>query len=170
MPKGEKLPTRVPETGPEVISSTLYSVEHFRKLKPVDKHDSKECSKRVDMFFKYCIENDCLPTVELLCLALGRSRQTLIEWQHDEGCENGKIVERAKAGINAMLTNMALTNKVNSVYVMFSQKSNFGYVEPKEPIEIAVSKPGIAPLSVNSILEQLPDLPEPLLQTDMNEE
>ena len=74
------------------------------ELPPCKKCDPEGIKERIGLMFKYCEENDRRPTVELLSVFVGVSRTTLWQWEQDEHSEAGRIVARAKAAINAIIT------------------------------------------------------------------
>ncbi len=178
MAKGEASPIKTPEAKAEIVSSILNNIDTMRSFEPVTKDDAETCRERIKIVFDYCKEYGRIPTVELLCLVLGRSRTTLWEWQRDEKCENGRIIEQAKATINALMTEMAITGAVNPVYVMFSQKCNYGYVEPRQEIALEVKPQNVAPMSREAIAAEFGNLLEenssillpPLPNTDIESE
>lgn len=115
------------------------------KLPPCRKCDPTEIKQRIEMMFKYCEENDRRPTVELLSVFVGVSRTTLWQWEQDEDSEAGRIVERAKAAINAIITEIGFSGAAPYQFVIWNQKNNYGY---KDVVELL---PG------NKNIDNLPD-------------
>lgn len=96
-------------------------------LPPCRKCDPEGIKERIGMMFKYCEENDRRPTVELLSVFVGVSRTTLWQWGQDENSEAGRIIERAKAAINAIITEIGFSGAAPYQYVIWNQKNNYGY-------------------------------------------
>lgn len=107
-------------------SEILMVFNTFRRMPPVHKDEIEEIKKRLDDYFGICAENGIIPTVEAMGLIFGISRQTIWKWQKSD-CEAGRIVERAKEVINAMIATATINGKVNPVYSIWLQKNHFGY-------------------------------------------
>ena len=90
--------------------------------------------------FKFCEEEERRPTVELLSAFLGVSRVALWKWQRDEESEAGRLIERAKAIINAFITELAMSGKAPYQYVIWNQKNNEGYRDVVEIVPGSVEK------------------------------
>jgi hypothetical protein len=110
----------------------------LRKMPPVSKGNPAEVEQRIDDYFKLCEETKMPPSVEGLTLACGVSRVTLLKWQNDGYSEAGRIIARAKSVINACISTAALSGRLNPVYAIWQQKSNFQMSE-KVSEEIAES-------------------------------
>lgn len=117
-----------PTTEPGEISSMVKGYETLWELPPVRKGEVELAKQRIAEYFQFCQSADRKPSVEGLALALGTSRQNLWLWEQ-AGDEMGEIVARAKALINAMLTDFAMNNKIPCVYGIWLQKNHFGYTE-----------------------------------------
>lgn len=135
-----------PTTKPGEISSMVKGYETLWELPPVRKGEVELAKQRIAEYFQFCQSADRKRSVEGLALALGTSRQNLWLWEQ-AGDEMGEIVARAKALINAMLTDFAMNNKIPCVYGIWLQKNHFGYSETKQ-IEI------IPPRESHKTLEQ----------------
>lgn len=137
MARANNSPTNLgkPDLTTTEMSDLLEVLDGFRQLPPVSKNDVQELNRRLDGYFKACSDNGVLPTVESMCLTCGVSRQALWKWQQD-GSEAGKIIERAKEVINAILATSAICGKVNPVYAIWLQKNHFAYSDT-QTLEIA---------------------------------
>lgn len=140
------------------IGNYLKEFDEIMKIPPCRKSDPEGVRERISKMFQYCEENNRRPTVELLSAFIGVSRMSLWKWQQDETSEAGKLIEQAKALINAFLTELALTGNAPYPYVIWSQKNNEGY---KEVVEILPgNKESELPEKeqiIKSLPEQLPD-------------
>lgn len=127
-PKSNFPNAQQPSVKPGEISSMVKGYETLWELPPVRKGEVELAKQRIAEYFQFCQSADRKPSVEGLALALGTSRQNLWLWEQ-AGDEMGEIVARAKALINAMLTDFAMNNKIPCVYGIWLQKNHFGYTE-----------------------------------------
>ena len=116
---------------PSEIGKIVSIMDSLRKMKPVSKRNPEEIQERITEYLKVCSENEIRPTVEGMALSLGVTRAMLWKWEQDEGSEAGKIVSRAKELINAMITTLSCTGKINPMYGIWLQKNHFGYSDTK---------------------------------------
>lgn len=137
------------------IGKSIGRLDEVMNLPPCKKNEPKEVEERIKQMFQFCKEDNRRPTVELLSAFLGVSRITLWKWQSDENSEAGRLVERAKEVINALLTEMAMTNKAPYPYVIWSQKNNEGY---REVVELIPTRERETLPTKESIINKLPDL------------
>lgn len=125
------------------------------ELPPCRKCDPEGIKERVAMMFKYCEENDRRPTVELLSVFVGVSRVTLWQWEQDEHSEAGRAVERAKAAINAIITEIGFSGTAPYQYVIWNQKNNYGY---RDVVEVVPGSKGTDDLpDKEKIIKSIPD-------------
>ena len=115
-------------------------------LPPIDISDDKQVSDRIELYFKYCVENDRRPQVVGMCNWLGISRQTLNEWKNGEvrSSTHGDIVKRAYGVMEEMWTDYMLYGKVSPPTGIFLSKNWFNYkdvadvvVTPNNPYQAA---------------------------------
>lgn len=139
-----------PKCTPQEIGQGVAALDELRKLPPVRKRDPAGVRERLDFYFETCQERGLKPTVESMVLALGITRQAAWEWQQ-EGSEAGRLIERAKALINALLTQYAMDGKVAFPYVIWSQKNNFQYCDKVEVTAV----PGKEELETQNLLDKL---------------
>lgn len=113
-------------------------------LPPIDISDEKQVSDRIEMYFKYCVENDRRPQVVGLCNWLGVTRETLNTWRNGEYRNNthSDIVKRAYGVMEEMWTDYMLYGKVNPPTGIFLSKNWFNYkdvadvvVTPNNPMQ-----------------------------------
>lgn len=122
-----------PSVSAEEMSLLIEHMNELQKMPRVKDIDGIE--KRIQYYFEYCINNSIRPGVEGMCLALGTSRQTLLNWQN-EGGKKGELIDRAKQLIAALLENWSVTGKINPVTAIFLMKNHFNYVDKAE-VEVA---------------------------------
>lgn len=135
-----------PDATPEEIGALVEALDGLRKLPPVNKNDPEGVKTRLDYYFQYCAEYGVRCSVEGMVLALGRSRQTLWEWENDPKSKSGELIRRAKELVNTMLTAWTMTGKINPVFSIWLQKNHFGYSDTKT-LEIRQAQPERATMS-----------------------
>ena len=140
---------------PDIESGEIaYKLDTFAEIANWEfTNDPEKVEQRIKWFFKFCADRDQRPTVELLATALNTSRQTIWGWEQ-RGGRLGNAVSQAKRIINALLTEWGAEGKMNPIYVIWSQKNNFGYrdsvsVEMDSPRQLA------ATLSPEQIAERI---------------
>lgn len=138
------------------VGKFVSGFDKIMELPPCRKNEPEEVQKRIEMMFKFCEENGRRPTVELLSVFLGVSRTGLWKWEHDENSEAGKIIGRAKAAINAIITEIGFSGTSPYQYAIWCQKNNFGY---RDVFEFVPGKNVEDDLpSKETIIKKLPDL------------
>ena len=128
-------PQQQPDIEPGQLSLMVADMAELRKLSPVQ--TDAEIEARLDFFFDWCARKQMRPTVGLMCLCLGYSRQTLWNWQQ-RGGKRGELIDRAKQILEALTENWLLTGKTNPVSGIFILKAQFGF---KDVINIETSAP-----------------------------
>lgn len=130
----------------------------------------EEIRSRIDQMFSLCMETETRPTVELLCLALKVTRQTLLDWQK-AGEERGEIVTLAKQVLAALTDNWGMSGKLNPAAYCFNMKNNWGYcdtisIKAEESKEITpeISASDIAARHQIGQPMKRPELPADLLE------
>lgn len=122
-----------PDVSKEELSVLIERMNDQRKLSRVA--TAEEVEQRVSEYFDACIQNSVRPGVEGMALALGTTRQTLLNWQN-EGNQKGEIITRAKQMLAALLESWSMTGKINPVTSIFLLKNHFGYADKTE-VEVA---------------------------------
>lgn len=122
-----------PDVSKEELSILIKRLNDQRKLTKVA--TPEEVEQRVTEYFDACIQNSIRPGVEGMALALGVTRQTLLNWQ-SEGNQKGEIITRAKQMLAALLESWSMSGKINPVTSIFLLKNHFGYADKSE-IEFA---------------------------------
>jgi len=120
-----------------------YALESWN-LPPIDISDENQVSDRIEMYFKYCIENDRRPQVVGMCNWLGISRNTLNTWKNGEyrNSTHSDIVKRAYSLMEEMWVDFMQCGKVNPATGIFLAKNWYGYkdvadvvVTPNNPLQ-----------------------------------
>lgn len=120
---------------PGEISAIVEKISYLRGLQRPQ--TDEEVEERVKYFFRWCVDNDVRPGVELLALSLGTTRQTLWNWQK-EGGRKGEIITLAKQVLAALIENWGQTGKINPAALCFIMKNNFGY---SDNVQVEVTQP-----------------------------
>lgn len=124
---------------PEAVNHALKSIMHWqrREIPATD----EEFAERLNEFFQRCCENNEIPTVEKMAIALGTYRQHLWEWevQETKGRLVSDMIKRAKAMISAMDAELAMTGKIQPVVYIFRAKNYYGM---KDQVDFSTSENG----------------------------
>lgn len=97
--------------------------------------DDDECAERLNVFFREMMASGEIPTVEKLCLSLGTTRKTVLDWENGTmGAGRSHMIKKAKeilAGIDAELVS---AGKIPQITYIFRSKNFFGMVDKQEHI------------------------------------
>jgi len=122
---------------------TTKFLAHSLKMWDLDKLDFNYpdlVESRVRWYFELCVEDDTKPSMEGLAMALGISRNRLINFASDRKIsankESMEIVGRSIQMLNAMMTDFMMNNKVQPLTGIFLMKNNFGYSD-KTDVQVA---------------------------------
>ena len=113
-----------PDIEPDQLSLMVTDMAELQGLKPVKTDD--EVEDRLKFFFEWCSQKHIRPTVSLMCLCLGYSKQTLWNWQK-KGGRRGELIDRAKQVLEALMEQWMTTGKINPVSGIFCLKAAFGW-------------------------------------------
>ena len=118
----------------------------------------EELENRIEAFFRWCMEHDRRPGVELLALACGCDRRTLWEWGKRDD-RRGRAVRTAKQVIIALVEQWGSTGKINPAALIFTLKNIAGW---KDQVDIAAvpmhtPTPSMTPEQIARRIEQ--DIP-----------
>lgn len=143
------------DTDKDLIKQVIYNNLHWYKLGIKEKcQNDDEIEQRTIYFFEYCLDNGERPTVEKYCLALGYSRNTVLEWENGHNNASKRrmsIIKNAKECISAYDADMVIQGKLNPVPYIFRAKNYYGMrdqqdivVQPKQSITDDIDADAIA--------------------------
>jgi len=127
----EKNTTARPE---EIARAVKNAFQYFHR--DIVKTD-EECAARIDAYFRDCYEQQMIPTVENLSLALGTVRRTLWGWENGEGCSQARsnMVKKAKQILASIDAELVSSGKIPQVVYIFRAK-NFYQMSDQQEITI----------------------------------
>lgn len=114
---------------PSFVRKTVSELKEIYSLPPVETDEDVE--QRILDFFQFCERTGQRPGVELLTLFLGRTRQTINNWEHGIGCslERTEMINHCKSLITSFLEQAHLSGEVNAISCLFLSKVWMGYRE-----------------------------------------
>lgn len=137
---------------PEEIARAIQnSFQYFNRQ--IVKSD-EECAERINGYFKDCHDQQMLPTIENMSLALGTVRQVLWQWENGQGCSRARtdMIKKAKQILAAIDAELVSSGKIPQVVYIFRAK-NFWQMSDQQ--EIIVSAPNIdQDMSANDIAKR----------------
>lgn len=86
-------------------------------------------------YIEQCMKNQMKPTLAGLALAIGVTRQTLLDYINGNTPipkENREILQRYNTLLNSLMEDYMMNGKVNPVTGLFISKNNFGYKDTQE--------------------------------------
>ena len=93
----------------------------------------EECIERLNEYFKRVIENDEIPTVEKMCVALGAARNTVWEWEQGKlGSTRANIIKKAKDISAALDAELVSKGKIPQITYIFRSKNYYGMKDNQE--------------------------------------
>lgn len=109
----------------------------FKYLNVPRPQNDDEIAERINNYFQDCFDNDDIPLIENMALAIGVTRTTLWEWENGGKGSNpvrANMVKKAKeilAGIDAFLVSKG---KIPQVTYIFRAKNFFGMKDQQEVV------------------------------------
>ena len=127
----EKNTTARPE---EIAQAVRNAFQYFNR--ECVKSD-EECAERINGYFRDCFEQQMIPTVENLSLALGTVRQVLWQWENGQGCSSKRtdMVKKAKQILASIDAELVSSGKIPQVVYIFRAK-NFYQMSDQQEITI----------------------------------
>ena len=86
--------------------------------------------KKIEEYFADCEQKKEVPTVCGLALAVDMTRETLLQYEKQEGFSDP--IKKAKMKIAANYERMMVTGKGSAVGLIFNLKNNFGWRDQQE--------------------------------------
>ena len=117
---------------PEEIAKAIQNAfQYFNR--DIVKTD-EECAERINGYFRDCHEQQMLPTVECLSLALGTTRKTVWDWENGLGCSKlrSDMIKKAKQILAAIDAELVSSGKIPQVVYIFRAKNFFGMSDQQE--------------------------------------
>ena len=127
----EKNTTARPE---EIARAVQNAFQYFHR--DIVKSD-EECAERINGYFRDCYEQQMIPTVENLSLALGTVRRTLWDWENGICCtkERSNMIKKAKQILASIDAELVSAGKIPQVVYIFRAK-NFYQMADQQEIKI----------------------------------
>lgn len=118
----------------EIAKAITNAFQYFNR--EIVKSD-EECAERINGYFKDCAEQQMLPTVENLSLALGTVRQVVWQWENAQGCSAARtaMIKKAKQILASIDAELVSSGKIPQVVYIFRAK-NFYQMSDQQEITI----------------------------------
>ena len=135
---------------PEEIQKAIHNAYQYFNREIVK--SDEECAERINAYFRDCYEQQMIPTVENLSLALGTVRRTLWGWENGDGCSQTRsnMIKKAKQILAAIDADLVSAGKIPQVVYIFRAKNFFGMSDQQE-ITINAAGNGDQDLSADDI-------------------
>ena len=136
-----------PQCEPGEISKMLSQAVTISHWPAINTDDADQVMERIDLYHRFCVDNDIKPDMVGMALAIGVDRTTLWRWEQGESNKPKAVCNAIKKGreINElMMVQMMQNGKINPVTGIFLLKNNHGYkdqqdviITPNNPLETA---------------------------------
>lgn len=115
----------------EIAQAVRNSFQYFNRQ--IVKSD-EECAERINSYFQDCAEQQMLPTVENMSLALGTVRRTVWDWEQGIGCSQTRtnMIKKAKQILAAIDAELVSSGKIPQVVYIFRAKNFHGMTDQQE--------------------------------------
>ena len=126
------------------------SFQYFNRKPP---KDNEELAERINDYFRECAEQDRIPTVENMALALGVTRGTLWDWENRRlaNTERADIIKKAKEIMADIDAGLVQEGKIPQVTYIFRAKNFYGMKDQQD----VVLTPNVSPLGEQKDAESL---------------
>jgi hypothetical protein len=119
--------TAKPSEIADIVRNSLYW--YNREIVKTD----EECLERLNEYFTRIVENEEIPTVEKMCLALGTTRKTVWEWEQGSlGFARSNMIKKAKEISAALDAELVSKGKIPQITYIFRAKNFFGMKDNQE--------------------------------------
>ena len=119
--------TAKPSEIADIVKNSLYW--YNREIVKTD----QECLERLNEYFTRIVENEEIPTVEKMCLALGTTRKTVWEWEQGSlGFARSNMIKKAKEISAALDAELVSKGKIPQITYIFRAKNFFGMKDNQE--------------------------------------
>lgn len=135
---------------PEEIQKAIHNAYQYFNREIVK--SDEECAERLNGYFRDCHEQQMIPTVECMSLALGTVRRTIWDWEQGIGCSSTRtnMIKKAKQILAAIDADLVSAGKIPQVVYIFRAKNFFGMSDQQE-ITINAAGNGDQDLSADDI-------------------
>ncbi|MBR2126900.1 MAG: hypothetical protein IJ943_09235 [Akkermansia sp.] len=117
---------------PEEIQKAIHNAYQYFNREIVK--SDEECADRLNAYFRDCHEQQMIPTVECMSLALGTVRRTVWDWEQGIGCSAARtnMIKKAKQILAAIDADLVSAGKIPQVVYIFRAKNFFGMSDQQE--------------------------------------
>ena len=117
---------------PEEIQKAIHNAYQYFNREIVK--SDEECAERLNGYFRDCHEQQMIPTVECMSLALGTTRKTVWDWENGVGCSRlrSDMIKKAKQILAAIDADLVSAGKIPQVVYIFRAKNFFGMSDQQE--------------------------------------
>ena len=127
---------KLPVSKKDNVNYTLHNLD-LMSLAPIDCkiERSEVLEQRCFDYFDCCMRNEMKPSTAGLALAIGVTRQTLLDYINGVTPipkENRAILQRVNTMLNSLMEDYMMNGKINPVAGLFLSKNNFGYKDTQE--------------------------------------
>ena len=138
---------------PEEIARAVRNAFQYFNRNIVKSDD--ECAERINGYFRDCADQQMLPTVENLSLALGTVRRTVWDWEQGIGCSVARtnMIKKAKQILASIDAELVSSGKIPQVVYIFRAK-NFYQMSDQQEIMINAGGSGEQDMSAEEIAKR----------------
>ena len=138
---------------PEEIAKAIHNAFQYFNRERVK--TDEECAERINGYFKDCHDQQMLPTVENLSLALGTVRQVVWQWENGEGCSKARaeMIKKAKQILASIDAELVSSGKIPQVVYIFRAK-NFYQMSDQQEITINANTNQEAEMAADDIAKR----------------
>lgn len=161
--RADRLPNvaidNVPPGTASALMNTLSIIAPSDDKKRIQDMTNQELRAEIDSIVNKCIQNDVRIGIEVLCMGLRTTKQTLWNYEHGIGCdeERKNIICDVKQFLRAYIEQLTLTNKVNAPVGIFWSKN---YLGMRDVVEVEKAEPQRRALTIAE-LPKLEELDKP---------
>ena len=134
----------------EISQIIQNNFQYFNRKPP---KDNDELAERLNGYFRECREQERIPTVENMALALGVTRGTLWDWENRRNVnpERTAMIKKAKELMGAIDADLVAKGKIPQITYIFRAKNYYGMKDQQD----VVLTPNTSPLGEQKDAEGL---------------
>ena len=134
-------------------------------MSPIDINNAEQVEQRIQEYFALCMQHDMKPGVANLAMALGVTRNRLLDIVNDAESRSNvppdtrAFIKKAHAYMGSYWEQIMQNGKINPASGIFLGKNNFGYKDQTEHVLTPNTRltDNIAPADLQRRIEALPD-------------